>query len=44
MTADMAMEKIILISPTVHFCILRNLEFFIEDRLGIDHSFYEIPM
>ena len=35
LTADTAMEKIRLISPAVHFCILRNLEFFMEDRLGI---------
>ena len=35
LTAVMAMEKIRLISPAVHFCILRNLEFFMEDRLGI---------
>ena len=44
LTADMAMEKIRLTSPAAHFCILRNLEFLSVDRLGIHHSFYEIPM
>ena len=38
------MEKIILISPAAHFCILRNLEIFMEDRLWIHQSFYEIPI
>ena len=44
LTAAMAMEKIRLISPAVHFNILRNMDFFTEDRLGICTSFYEIPV
>ena len=44
LTSDMAMEKTRLTSPAAYFCILRNPEFFSVDRLGIHHTFYEIPM
>ena len=40
----MAMEKIRYISPALHFNILRNMDFFKEDRLGICKSFYEVPV
>ena len=43
-SADMAMEKIILTSPAVYFNILRNMDFFTVDRLGVNPIFYEIPV
>ena len=44
LTAAMAMEKIRYIFPALHFNILRNMDFFKEDRLGICKSFYEVPV
>ena len=43
LTSDMAMEKI---RPTsaAHFSILRNPDFFTVDGLGVNHTFYEIPL
>ena len=41
LTADMAMEKIMHISPTIHFYILRESEFFMVDRLMIFKTYYE---
>ena len=40
----MAMEKLRLISPALHFNILRNMDFFTVDRLGVCVNFYEIPV
>ena len=42
--AAMVMEKIRYISPALHFNIIRNMDFFTEDRLGICRTFYEIPV
>ena len=44
LSADMAMEKIRLISPAVYFNILRNIDFFTVYRLGVNPIFYEIPV
>ena len=44
LTAAMAMEKIRYITPALHFNILKNIDFFTEDRLGICRTFYEIPV
>ena len=44
LTSDMAMEKIRLTSPAAYFSILRNPEFFTVVSLGVNHTFYEIPL
>jgi hypothetical protein len=33
-----------LTSPAAHVSILRNPDFFAVDRLGVNHTFYEIPL
>ena len=38
------MEKIRLTSPAAYFSNLRNPEFFTVDGLGVNHTFYEIPL
>ena len=39
----MAIQKIRLTSPAADFSILGNPKFFTVDRLGVNHTFYEIP-
>ena len=43
LTSTMAIEKIRHISPAAHFVIMRDVDFFTVDCLGVRVDLYEIP-
>ena len=43
LTSDFIMEKIKAVTPQGHFGILRDRDFFKEDRMGVQKYFYDVP-